>query len=261
MKQVSEISCSSNAALYGTGVFTTIAIVRGEPLFWDRHVARLQANANATGISMPGNEALLAALRSRLAESSLSDGRARITLYENSAAGIWPGSSERETAVGIVVGPRRSLPVSLRIGRSQFNVNSSSPLAGIKSCNYLENLLVLADARNNGFDEAIRLNERGEVTAGACANIFWIKGGRVFTPSLETGCLAGTTRGFIVDNFDVEEVRAEIDAVASADAIVLTSAGIGARRAEFEGVRNGSDELADDLIDAVNRHFGPAPKS
>ncbi|HNQ14856.1 MAG TPA: aminotransferase class IV, partial [Pyrinomonadaceae bacterium] len=82
MKQVSEISCSSNAALYGTGVFTTIAIVRGEPLFWDRHVARLQANANATGISMPGNEALLAALRSRLAESSLSDGRARITLYE-----------------------------------------------------------------------------------------------------------------------------------------------------------------------------------
>lgn len=256
MKQVSEISCSSNAALYGCGIFTTIAIVRGEPLFWDRHVARLQANANATGISMPGNEALLAALRSRLAESSLSDGRARITLYENSAAGIWPGASERETAVGIVVGPRRSLPVSLRIGRSQFNVNSSSPLAGIKSCNYLENLLVLADARNNGFDEAIRLNERGEVTAGACANIFWINGGRVFTPSLETGCLAGTTRGFILEKFDAEEVTAGIDAVESADAMIMTSAGIGARRLEFESAAVRPHGLADEIVQSVNRLYG-----
>lgn len=259
MKQVSEIPSTSDAALYGKGVFTTIAIARGEPVLWDRHVARLATNAAATGITMPSADSLLRGLQAKLIEATMTDGRARVTLFDTSGPRLWIDGRAGETAVGFVVGPHRDLTDPFRLKHSPFLVNSRSPVAGVKSCNYLENLMALNDARNDGFDEALRLNERGEVTSAACANVFWIRGGRIFTPSLETACLAGTTRGFIVENFVVEEVLAGIEDLKKADAILLTSAGIGARRAVFEEVTIRPNELADAIVGAVNRLFGFVP--
>ena len=46
-----------------------------------------------------------------------------------------------------------------------------------------------------GIDEAITLNERGEIAAATMANIFWVKDGTVYTPALSTGAIAGITRG------------------------------------------------------------------
>jgi branched-subunit amino acid aminotransferase/4-amino-4-deoxychorismate lyase len=100
----------------------------------------------------------------------------------------------------------------------------------VKSCNYLENLLAKDQAKLRGFDEAIRINERSEVTSACMANLFWLNGGQLFTSSQETGCLAGTTREFILDNFNCREVTADLDELSTADSIFLTSAGIGIRQ-------------------------------
>ena len=99
------------------------------------------------------------------------------------------------------------------------------------------------EARASAFDEAIRLNEKGFVASACMANVFWEKGGKLFTPSISTGCLAGTTREFVMENFDCEEVEAGVEAVGSADRIFLTSAGIGmAPVAEFNGRRLDASE-------------------
>ena len=108
-----------------------------------------------------------------------------------------------------------------------YLINSTSPLAGIKSCNYLEKILALDEARNRGFDEAVCLNERGEIVSACMANLFWLTDGRLFTPSLKTGCLAGTTREYLLENLECLEVVRGIDALNNADSIFLTSAGIG----------------------------------
>ncbi|MBV9215096.1 MAG: aminotransferase class IV, partial [Acidobacteria bacterium] len=90
--------------------------------------------------------------------------------------------------------------------------------------------------RQLGFDEAIRVNERGIVTSGTMTNVFWSKGGRLFTPDLKTGCLPGTTREFVLENLEVKEVEAAIDELKGADAIYLTSAGLGVIAVdEFDG--------------------------
>ena len=62
------------------------------------------------------------------------------------------------------------------------------------------------------------------------ANVFWLKDDQLFTPSLATGCLAGTTREFILENFDCREVTVATDELRSADSIFVTSAGIGVRQ-------------------------------
>jgi branched-subunit amino acid aminotransferase/4-amino-4-deoxychorismate lyase len=96
--------------------------------------------------------------------------------------------------------------------------------------------MAIDKARTGGFHEAIRLNERGEVASACMANLFWLKGGKLFTPSLETGCLAGTTREFVLENLECEEVVTGIEAIQEADSIFLTSAGIGVVEvAEFDG--------------------------
>ena len=121
----------------------------------------------------------------------------------------------------------------LRLTVSPFPVNSKSPLANIKSCNYAQSLLALEDAGKRGFDEAIRLNEKGEIVSASMANIFWVIGDNIFTPALETGCLAGTTREFLMENFPVSETNSSLEELSKANEVFLTSAGLGICAASF----------------------------
>jgi len=89
------------------------------------------------------------------------------------------------------------LPATLALTLSPCRVLSTASLAGVKQTSMLENLLALEEARSRGFNEAVMLNERGEIVSATAANIFWVQGDEVFTPSLSTGCVAGITRHFI----------------------------------------------------------------
>jgi branched-chain amino acid aminotransferase/4-amino-4-deoxychorismate lyase len=86
---------------------------------------------------------------------------------------------------------------NLAITISPYRVLSSGPLAGVKRTAMIENLLALEEGRSRGFDEAIMLNERGEVVCATAANVFWVQGDEVFTPSQATGCVGGITRRLV----------------------------------------------------------------
>ncbi len=220
-----------NFKLYGSGIFSTIAVSEGRPLQWEKHWKRLQANAATVGIDMQAfqPDAVLAKLTTAINDKGLTDGKARLTFYDNRASEIWPDDAapDGRTALDILIGERRSLPKDFRLSVSPYPINSRSPLVGVKSCNYLEPILSLEEAKKRGFHESIRLNERGHVTSACMANVFWEKGGEIFTPALSTGCLAGTTREYVLENIDCREVEAAIGEIESADAVFLTSAGLG----------------------------------
>jgi branched-chain amino acid aminotransferase len=223
---------TSNASLYGKGIFTTVAIRDGEVFLWEKHWRRLTVNAAKIGVDLTEHteQSTLDALEESIATNGFTDGRARITFLDESPSEIWPGDGEPKTTLSIIVAERSRLvgiPQPFKLTVSPYPVNSRSPLAGVKSCNYLENILALDEAKQRGFHEAVRVNELGAITSASMANIFWLKGERLFTPPLTTGCLAGTTREYVLENCDCEEVEVAIDALSDADAIFLTSAGIG----------------------------------
>ena len=227
-----NIDARSAAALYGRGVFTTIAIYDGEPFLLDKHVKRLRSNSNKIGLKYHDDEfeRLDKQLSELITKNSVSDGRARLTLFDSSASELWTNKNNDRVDTLIVTAEQRQLPQELKLTISPFTVNSNSPLAGVKSCNYLENILAASEAKERGFDDAVRSNERGEIASACMANVFWLKGNDLFTPDLATGCLAGTTRDFVLENFDCCQVKAGIDELHSADFIFLTSAGIGIRQ-------------------------------
>ncbi|CAN5717045.1 branched chain amino acid--2-keto-4-methylthiobutyrate aminotransferase [soil metagenome] len=227
------LSAVSSAALYGRGIFTTVAIYNSKPFLWEKHFERLIENSQKIGIDL--SEFLEETVENQLSEiikkNNFTRGRARLTFFDESQTSLWQTNSKRKTHLLIQTADFPRIKNNLRLTISPFRVNSTSPLTGVKSCNYLENILALEDAKTKGFDEAIRLNEKGEIVSACLANLFWKKGVGIFTPSLETGCLKGTTREFVLENFTVEERKAELIELKKADEFFLTSAGIGVVKA------------------------------
>jgi 4-amino-4-deoxychorismate lyase len=226
------------AALYGRGVFTTLAVYSGRPFLWQDHWARLMAHADRVKVDRSSlEEAQTLARLDRLIEANnVSEGRARITLLSNAGRDLfWNPNGENksiETLLLIMTGERHASVDSLALTVSPYRINTLSPLVGVKSVNYLEHLIAWEEARARDFHEAVVLNERGEVVSATMANIFWVKDGVLHTPALSVGALAGTTRACIISLAEdlgvplVEGVN-ELAQVGDADEIFLTSAGLG----------------------------------
>jgi len=220
---------TSNILLYGKGLFTTVRIDRGEPLFWDKHWVRLGRDSGKVGVDLSefSEPRVFDELKQKIASSGVSEGRARITFLDRRSSDIWPAETEHDTTISILVGERRRLPEKFSITASPYRVNTFSPLVGVKSCNYLENLMSMDEAKGRGFHEAIKLNENGDITSGCMSNVFWLKRGVLFTPNLDTGCLPGTTREYILEILPCKQTREPIDTLIDVEAIFMTSAGLG----------------------------------
>jgi branched-chain amino acid aminotransferase len=225
------IPASASGLLYGKGVFTTIAVIGGGPFHWSKHWKRLTENASVISLDISdiSETQVLESLRETIAANSVVNGRARTTFFDTSSGPVWPGENKGRTAWFMITGEQQNDRQQLRVTVSGRTLNSRSPLAGIKSCNYLENILAMDEARSRGYDEAIRLNERGEVVSGIMSNVFWLTDGTLFTPALDSGCLAGTTREFVLDELECTEAIAAPGDLQNADAVFMTSAGIGIR--------------------------------
>jgi 4-amino-4-deoxychorismate lyase len=232
-----RIAPVSSAMLYGRGVFTSVGIYQGQPFLWPEHWARLNQHADRLGISCEdcGKESTGAALKKLIAVNQVREGRARVILLARSSRHVWQAKppGPRKTDLLIMTDEPQKVPRSgVGIAVSPYRFNSFSPLAGIKSLNYLDHVLSWEEAHARDFDEAVMLNERGEIVSATMANIFWAKDGTVHTPALSTGALAGVTRECVIklaaQHFIplIEGVYTMPD-LTEADEIFLTSAGLG----------------------------------
>jgi len=82
---------------------------------------------------------------------------------------------------------------------SSLRQNSQSHLSGLKSANYLLNLLAKMEAEAAGLHEALLLNDRGFIAEGSISNVFFVASCCLVTPTLESGILPGITRGVVME--------------------------------------------------------------
>ena len=226
----------SSAMLYGRGVFTTLAIYNTQPFLWSKHWQRLSAHAGKLDVDHPGctEKGVGEALQKLIAVNQVKDGRARVILLARSGRDSWktkvPG---KKTDLVIMTGdPPKSPPNGSSLAVSPFRINTVSPLSGIKSLNYLANVLAWEEAQSRDFDEAVVLNERGEIASATTANLFWVKDGTIHTPTLSTGAIAGVTRECVIDIagkhfIPLLEGIYEMTNLTDADEIFLTSSSVG----------------------------------
>lgn len=236
-----RLPATSQGALYGRGVFTTLAVHNARPFLWTDHWMRLSAHADRARVdrSQLSEEETLASLMELIEANRVRQGRARITLFSSGGVeGLWniKGSgdaAEQQTQVLIMTADAHEPSAdSLALTVSPYRINQLSPLVGIKSVNYLEHIIARDEARGRDFHEALMLNERGDVVSATMANIFWVRDGALHTPALSTGALAGTTRACILRlaedlGIPVVEGVNELAHIGDANEIFLSSAGLG----------------------------------
>ncbi len=193
-----RISPTAAGLLYGWGVFTTLRIYDGKAFAFDRHWKRLMIHAERSRVPVALDlKQATRAIDKLITANSVEQGRARLTLLRGDA-GSWrvePGSETEFLIFTSSEAPRARADLALTL--SPYRVLSTALLAGVKQTAMLENLFALEEARSRDFNEAVLLNERGEIVSAAAANIFWVQGDEVCTPSLATGCVSGITRHFI----------------------------------------------------------------
>ena len=227
----------SSAMLYGRGVFTTLAIYNAQPFLWSNHWQRLAAHANKLDIDHTGctEKNVGDALHKLIALNQVQEGRARVILLARSGRDIWktktPGA--KKTDLLIMTGESQKLAsTGMSLAVSPYRANTVSPLAGIKSLNYLDHVLAWEEAQSRDFDEAVVLNERGEIVSATTANLFWAKNGTLHTPTLNSGALAGITRECVIDIANKHFIPLlegiyEMNDLTDADEIFLTSSSLG----------------------------------
>jgi len=226
----------SSAMLYGRGVFTTLAIYNSQPFLWSKHWQRLIAHARKLDIDYTGctEKNVGDALHKLIAFNQVAEGRARVIMLARSGRDIWktkmPG---KKTDLLIMTGdPQKVSANGLSLAVSPYRVNTFSPLSGIKSLNYLDHVLSWEEAQSRDFDEAVVLNERGEIVSATTANLFWAKNGTIHTPTLSTGALAGVTRECVIEIANQHFIPLlegiyEMPDLTDADEIFLTSSSLG----------------------------------
>ena len=184
----------------GWGLFTTVRIVRGEAFAYERHWRRLEKDAALIRLPLIYTGARVRVqLQELIRANRVKEGCARIYLVWNTV-GSWK-SDEKMAEVDLVIATADlpHYPEMVRLALREHGRHAASPLAGVKTISWLDSVWAAEEAKREGYDEVVLLNERGEVTECTAANIFAVRNDKVITPPLSSGCLEGVTRGVLME--------------------------------------------------------------
>ena len=212
--------------LLGDGLFETMLAQNGVIAHLSAHLDRMAAGCGALGLPFDRDEAERVA---RAAAPEQGRFAVRLTLTAGSGGrGLdRPQTPTPRLLVNAAPAEPVTTPAALVVATTRRN--EGSPASRLKTLSYLDNVLARAEARGAGADEAVMLNNRGEIACAAAANLVWLADGRLFTPRLDCGVLAGITRARLLAREAVEEVAVGVEALDRAEAVVLTNSLIGAR--------------------------------
>jgi branched-chain amino acid aminotransferase len=199
--------------LSGWGVFSTLRVYDGVMFGWERHWKRMQTDAARMRVPFPADPQWLESRLQRLIEANRGSDKTlnatlRVVVVRN-RGGIFegPGVTRNFDVIAFTVDPVR-WPASMKLGVVPHGRHAASEFAGTKYISWAENLTRYERAHDQGLDEVVLLNERGEVSECTSANIFIVEAGgsRVWTPPLSSGCLAGVTRAVLLEEVQVPGV-------------------------------------------------------
>jgi branched-chain amino acid aminotransferase group I len=205
-----RLSPFDHGFLYGYGLFETMRAYCGHIFRLDRHLARLRQSARHLGLTHTalhaeqGEHSLETACCKTLEANGLGDARLRLTVSAGEGEMTPdPDSCSRPTVVVtariLTPPPAQKYESGYAAILSSVRRYTRSPLSGMKSTCYTENILARTEARVARCDEAILLNEGGYLTEGSTTNVFVVKSGELITPSLESGVLPGITREAVLE--------------------------------------------------------------
>ena len=264
-----RLSPGQSGLLVGWGVFTTLRLYGGRPFEFHRHWQRMARDAARLGVDLPAGEERVHDQIVELAGANRRlEGAARVSMVRN-GGGLWSdGAHHPPTDLLLFTRELVSWPQAHRLVLQENAVLATAVLAGAKMLAWVQNALLLERARSQGFDDALLLNERGELAECTSANVFLVRGGRVLTPPLSSGCLPGVTREVLFEiapgaGVGIEEQVLRPADLSEADEVFISSstrevAGVGSVSPQWSYAAPG--KITADLEAAFRRYVEAMPR-
>jgi len=211
---------------YGDGLFETLAVRRGKPRFWQRHMDRLAEGCQRLGIGMPPQALLLREVRTVSAGQALCVVKIILTRggsvrgYRTEGAGppcrvvsahAFPQDTARQAIHGVTA---RTCSVRLAV---------QPALGGLKHLNRLEQVLAAVELAEQPGVEGILLDNDGHIISALAGNLFLASGSSLLTPRMDRCGVRGVLRGMILRDFKArcELRRITPDMLAEASEVFL----------------------------------------
>lgn len=205
-KEEAAVSVFDHGVLYGDGVFEGIRFYSGRVFRLDDHIDRLYRSARAILLTIPMTpDEMSQAVLETIRANNLTDGYVRLVVTRGEGSlGLSPKSCPRPTvfiiAATISLYPEEMYKVGLKLvtcATRRIAHGALSPM--VKSLNYLNNIMAKVEAERAGAGEGLMLNEQGYVAECTGDNVFIIRDGRIVTPPIAAGALAGVTRAVVFE--------------------------------------------------------------
>ena len=245
---------------YGDGVFETMKVANGNILFAAYHFERLFSGMEVLKFKVPSlftvekirDEVKALCQKNnceRLARIRFSVSRGNGGLYDcdNNFSYLiecWPLEEKVFNETGLVID---IFPDARK---------SNDVFSNLKSANYLPYIMAAVWAKENKLNDALILNQHGRICDATIANVFWVKGNKIFTPPLTEGCVAGVMRRRILDlgvgisdlGLNINESVLTEEILLKADEVFLTNVITGIRWVKQFRVKTYNNQLAGKLL-------------
>src|SRR6267154_2292011 len=213
-----KVSVFDHGLLYGDGIFEGIRFYNGRVFRLGEHLDRLWDSARSICLEVPmTKQEMTEALLETIRQNHLRDGYVRLLVTRGIGnLGLNPMQCKSPSVIIIAATIALYHEDFYRKGLTIVTcaTRRSSPAAlnpAVKSFNYLNNVMARIEANLAGADEALMLNDAGNVAECTADNVFIIKRGQIFTPPITAGTLRGITRSVVFDiagEFDLKVVEA-----------------------------------------------------
>ena len=189
------LSAQDRGATLGDALFETFPIFGGKALWAKEHLDRLDAGCAV--LRLKADRTICEKIIAH-AEKEAANSPAILRLQVSRGVGQrglhFPEPQTPFYMASLSPWSETMLKGSVRLGISPIRRNESSPVSQLKSANYLDNILALEGEKARGFDDTLMLNTQGNLACTTTGNIFFIKGRKLFTPSIDCGVLSGIVR-------------------------------------------------------------------
>lgn len=227
---------SDRGLQYGDGLFETIEVRDQQPIFFDRHLQRLEAGCGRLGIPFPSPDLLTKETQALCRESSVPSVIKIIVTSGSGGRGYRRPETIDPTRI-LSLHPYPEYPailntqgINARICQMRLGMNPV--LAGLKHLNRLEQVLARAEWSDPAIHEGILRDSAGHVIEGTMTNLFYVKHHTLYTAAVTQAGVAGIVRGLIMQlakqhELEVEELSYTLEQLFTADEVFVCNSIIG----------------------------------
>jgi len=235
------------AFVYGDLLFESMLVLNNQIQQANKHFERLVKSAAILKMILPNSfnfEFFKTAILNEITTSQLinkNDCRVRFILHRNGTGFYLPNSNETAFIIETFELPTNWKEIAekpKKAGIYTFQSKAIGPISNLKTGNALIYVLAKIWAQENGLDEALILNQNGNIIEAASSNIYWKKNNVIYTVPLSEGCIAGISRQVFIEKMKLENINiqekicTETD-LRHADEIMMSNASSGVCKIEL----------------------------